>query len=125
MELLVKRVHAEPDAADGRRVLVDRLWPRGVSKERAQLDAWVRAVAPSDELRRWFGHDPELWEEFERRYHAELAANVHGVAELHDALAGADVVTLLFGTREVRFNNAVALRSYLLGDGQTRRSVSG
>jgi uncharacterized protein YeaO (DUF488 family) len=111
MRLRTKRVYDKPSAADGRRILVDRLWPRGLSKESARIDAWVREVAPSTALRRWYGHDPDRWKEFKRRYFAELDANPAAVRELRGHLRGQ--VTLLFGSREARLNNAEALREYL------------
>jgi len=93
-------------------ILVDRLWPRGISKERLQFDAWLKELAPSNELRRWFGHDPEKWEEFRRRYFLELAAREASVAELRDKILNGRV-TLLFAARDQRHNNAVALRDFL------------
>jgi len=108
----VKRVHEPPSEADGRRVLVDRLWPRGLSRERVRLDAWIRDVAPTPELRRWFGHAPDRWPEFVRRYHAELAANPGLPAILARELRG-ERVTFLFGARDERHNNAVALKAYV------------
>ena len=112
MHLRTKRIYEEPARSDGPRILVDRLWPRGVSKEAAQIDFWARAVAPSHELRRWFQHDPSKWREFRNRYFAELDANSKGVAELRSHL-GSGVATLLFSSKEERVNNAIALREYL------------
>jgi len=111
MRLRTKRVYEKPAAADGRRILVDRLWPRGLSKETAKVDAWFRDIAPSTALRRWYGHDPEKWPEFKRRYFAELDANADAVRELRKLLRG--TVTFLFSSRETRLNNAEALREYL------------
>ncbi|SNB53066.1 DUF488 domain-containing protein [Thermoflexus hugenholtzii] len=110
----VKRVYdpAEPD--DGRRFLMDRLWPRGVKKEALRMDGWLREVAPSDRLRRWFGHDPKKWEEFRRRYFAELEAHPEAWQPLREA-ARAGNVTLLFSARDTSYNNAVALREFLEG----------
>lgn len=108
----VRRIYEPPTPDDGRRILVDRLWPRGVSKERAKLDAWIRDVAPSTELRRWFGHDASRWEEFVHRYQAELAANPAGVQELIDA-AGRGPVTLLYAARDEQHNEAVVLQQLL------------
>ena len=103
----------DPPGDDGRaRLLVDRLWPRGMSRERLRLDAWLKELAPSDELRRWFGHDPAKWEEFRRRYFDELAARDKAVAELL-GMIGAGRTTLLFAARDRQHNNAVALRDYL------------
>ncbi|MGN6331272.1 MAG: DUF488 domain-containing protein [Motilibacteraceae bacterium] len=98
----------------GRTYLVDRLWPRGVRKEDLALDGWPREVAPSTELRRWFGHDPDRWEEFRRRYGAELDANPQTWEPLLEDLAHDDVL-LVFSARDHLHNNAVALRDYLLG----------
>ncbi|KAA0088746.1 DUF488 family protein [Paraburkholderia sp. T12-10] len=99
---------------DGRvRFLVDRMWPRGVTKDTLRLEAWLRDVAPSTALRRWFGHDPERWEEFRERYHAELDANPQAWQPLVDAAKRSPVV-LLFGARDREHNQAVVLREYLL-----------
>lgn len=107
-----KHVRDVPEASDGTRFLVDRLWPRGVRKADLEVSAWLRDVAPSDALRRWFGHDPERWEQFQRRYFAELDERS---AELEPLLEAArrGPVTLVFGTREREHNNAVALANYL------------
>ncbi len=107
-----KRVYEEPARGDGRRILIDRLWPRGLSKEAAAIDFWARAVAPSDALRKWYRHQPDKWPEFRRRYFAELDANPEGVAELRGEL-GSGAVTFVFASKEERLNNASALREYL------------
>lgn len=112
MPIRIKRVYEAAERADGRRILVDRLWPRGVSKERAAIDFWAKDIAPTNELRRWYGHAPEKWPEFKRRYAAELEANSEGLAQLRRAM-GRGTVTLLFGSTEMRLNNAVALKEYL------------
>lgn len=106
----VKRIYETPAKSDGRRILVDRLWPRGVSKEKAQVDHWVKAIAPSNELRKWYQHDPNKWSEFKRRYNKELMANPTGVQELTTACKGAKTVTFLFSSKELERNNAVALK---------------
>ena len=106
----IKRVYEPADDGDGYRVLVDRLWPRGVSKAKAHLDAWMKDVAPSTELRRWFGHDPERWGEFERRYRTELAAPEQ--RRLVEALADQAAhgpLTLVYGARDTLHNEAVVL----------------
>ena len=113
----IKRVHEPADESDGRRILIDRLWPRGVSKAAAQIDYWAKSVAPSTELRRWYQHDPVKWTEFRRRYAEELDANPDGLAELRTRLADGPV-TFVFSSKEERLNNAHALREYLLGDGE-------
>jgi len=97
----------------GRRFLVDRLWPRGVNKERLRLDGWLKDVAPSDELRRWFGHDPQRWEEFRRRYAAELDARPEAWRPLMEAAEQGDV-TLLYGAKDTEHNQAVVLREHLV-----------
>lgn len=110
----LKRVYAPASAEDGTRVLVDRLWPRGVSKARAALGSWNKDAAPSTELRQWFGHDPARWEGFRERYRAELKHNPEAVEALH-TLARQGPVTLLFGARDEVHNEAVVLREVLLG----------
>jgi uncharacterized protein YeaO (DUF488 family) len=111
-ELRVARIYDEPSAADGRRILVDRLWPRGVSKEKAQLDDWCKEVAPTDELRRWYGHDPERFEEFSTRYREELAAGEQAEALARIAAeAEAGTVTLLTATKEPGLSQAAVIKS--------------
>ncbi len=110
----VKRVYDPVEPDDGRRFLVDRLWPRGMRKEALRMEGWLRDVAPSDRLRRWFGHDPKKWEEFRRRYFAELEAHPEAWQPLREA-ARAGNVTLLFSARDTSYNNAVALREFLEG----------
>lgn len=100
------------DAADGARVLVDRLWPRGLSKDKAAVTLWLKEIAPSAELRTWFGHDPARWVEFERRYRAELAGNDAAVAQLTELLQHGPV-TLLYAAHDSAHNNAVILAAYL------------
>jgi uncharacterized protein YeaO (DUF488 family) len=110
----IRRVYEPPPPADGYRVLVDRLWPRGLSKEAARIDAWLRDLAPSDELRRWFGHDPARWPAFCARYRAELRAEPRRslLADLASR-ARAGPVTLLYAARDPARNNAVVLRDAL------------
>jgi uncharacterized protein YeaO (DUF488 family) len=115
-EIHIKRVYEPPAPSDGARILIDRLWPRGLSKDRAKLDAWVKEVAPSDGLRRWYGHDPRRLAEFRRRYLAELATRDEALGELR-AVAHGRVVTLLTATREVDLSHALVLRDVLLGQG--------
>lgn len=112
MAIRVKRVYDKPTEADGCRVLVDRLWPRGLSKENAKVDHWLKELAPSAKLRTWFSHDPAKWVEFRRQYFAELEGNPESVKTLR-RLARAGEVTLLFGARDAEHNNAVALKEYL------------
>ena len=108
----VKRAYAAPSAGDGVRVLVDRLWPRGLKKADARIDRWLKDLAPSTELRKWFGHDPARWEEFRKRYRAELAGKRVQMNELR-ALAREQPVTLIFAARDEAHNEAVVLRDEL------------
>ena len=107
LKIQIKRIYEPAEVTDGYRVLVDRLWPRGVSKDGASLDAWMREIAPSSELRRWFGHDASLWREFKRRYASELDTRQDLVAEIL-SLAKARPVTLLYSARDTEHNQAVA-----------------
>jgi uncharacterized protein YeaO (DUF488 family) len=112
MLVQVKRVYSEPDADDGFRILVDRLWPRGLTRARAKVDLWLREVAPSTELRKWFSHDPAKWEEFQRRYHTELQRN-GGHLGLLLLKARKGPVTLLYGAKDELRNEAVVLQRLL------------
>ena len=105
----IKRVYEERSDTDGRRILVDRLWPRGISKERAGIDLWMKDIAPSDELRRWFGHDPERWEEFKTRYLRELAEKQDLLASFRK-MDREGTVTLIYAAKDVHHNNAVVLQ---------------
>lgn len=120
MPLRVKRVYAAPHRDDGVRILVDRLWPRGLAKDAAAIDQWVRDCAPSDKLRSWFAHDRERWPEFKRRYFAELRLKEASLAPIR-ALAKSRRVTLLFAAADTECNNAVALMEYLGGKGRRER----
>ncbi|MBA1141515.1 DUF488 domain-containing protein [Mesorhizobium neociceri] len=113
-DLVVKRIYEPPAPDDGQRVLVDRIWPRGVRKEDAALTLWLKHIAPSDELRKCFGHEPARWAEFRKRYAAELDGNGETVAQLR-GLLGKSRVTLLYGAHDEAHNNAVALAGYLRG----------
>jgi uncharacterized protein YeaO (DUF488 family) len=108
----VKRVYESADKTDGQRILVERLWPRGVRKRQLALDLWVKEVAPSHELRKWFGHDPEKWAEFQARYFKELAGNSASYKTIIEA-SSRGVATLLFSARDPNHNNAVALKTFL------------
>ncbi len=108
-----KRVYEPAASEDGIRILVDRLWPRGLSKEKAAVDHWMKDIAPSAELRKWFGHDPDRWPEFRRRYMEELQQHTALLDEIRD-LAGEQTVTLLFGAHDEQHNDAVVLREVLL-----------
>jgi uncharacterized protein YeaO (DUF488 family) len=112
MELRLKRVHDRPEPGDGHRVLVDRLWPRGLSKDRAKLDEWMPDLGPSDELRRWFGHRPERFDEFRRRYVEELGDRRGMLADLRRR-ARSEAVTLVFAAKDRERNNAVVLADVL------------
>jgi len=112
MKLRKRRIYDPPGEDEGLRVLVDRLWPRGISKERAGIDLWVRELAPSDELRRWYGHEPSKWDEFRDRYFAELDGRAEAVDGLRRRI-GEGRATLLFSSRETELNNAAALAEYL------------
>ena len=108
----LRHAYDAPGADDGSRILVDRLWPRGLARAPAKIDLWLKEIAPSDALRRWFGHEPTRWEAFAVRYRAELSANSAPLAELiHLCLAGP--VTLLFAAHDAQRNNAVVLRDVL------------
>ncbi|HKV58138.1 MAG TPA: DUF488 domain-containing protein [Ktedonobacteraceae bacterium] len=113
-QVAIKRVYEEADESDGMRVLVDRLWPRGLSKERAHIDLWLKEIAPSNELRTWFGHDPAKFDEFRRRYEAELASDTGQAAltRLRE-LVHQQHVTLVYGARDSEHSNAAVLRELL------------
>ena len=110
-DIRIKRVYDPPDEADGTRVLVDRLWPRGLRKENATLTLWLKEIAPSPELRKWFGHDPARWTEFSRRYRAELERNDEAVARLAD-LSKRGPLTLLYAAHDTVHNHAPVLAAY-------------
>jgi uncharacterized protein YeaO (DUF488 family) len=112
-DVRLKRAYERPSPGDGMRVLVDRLWPRGVSKSDIAIDRWLRDVAPSTELRRWFGHDPERWDEFRRRYQTELADKAEPLKELQ-AYARKGTLTLIYAARDEAHNEAVVLRDLLV-----------
>jgi uncharacterized protein YeaO (DUF488 family) len=119
MQIYCKRIYDAPSPEDGCRILVDRLWPRGVSKERAELDYWMRDIAPSTELRKWYAHDPEHYEEFRARYWLELEVSDKSVGflELVREHLTKENVTLLYGSRDVEHNHARCLREWLIEAG--------
>ena len=121
-KILVKRVYESAAKSDGFRVLVDRLWPRGISKEAAKLDLWLPDIGPSNTLRKWFNHDPTRWAEFRRRYHAELKTNRDLLGKLK-ARAKKGTVTLLYSAKDERHNQAVSLRSFLLKHIASRKPI--
>lgn len=112
MGVRLKRVYDKPARADGWRVLVDRVWPRGLTKKEAQIDDWLKEIAPSTRLRKWFGHDPARWNEFKKRYAAELN-DQHEQVEKLAREARKRTVTLLFGAKDIEHNNAVALKEHI------------
>ena len=112
MKVRTKRVYLEPGDEDGTRILVDRLWPRGLTKEKARVDLWLKEIAPSTELRKWFGHDSEKWTEFKARYAEELKSNGEQLALLKQ-VADRGPVTLVFGARDEEHNQAVVLQRML------------
>lgn len=108
----LKRVYEAAENSDGTRLLVERLWPRGIKKEALRIESWVKDAAPSTELRKWFSHDPAKWEEFRKRYFAELRANPEGWEKIAEA-ARKGTVTLIYSSHNAEHNNAVALRDFL------------
>ena len=108
-----KRAYDEPSENDGYRVLVDAMWPRGIKKEDAHINLWLRNIAPSKELRQWFGHDPKRWESFKKKYHLELEKNHIPVDLLMEIKRRRDTVTLVYAARDTEHNNALALKDYL------------
>lgn len=112
MTIKIKRVYDPPTPADGRRILVDRLWPRGIAKADAKIDFWMKEIAPSNALRQWYAHDPQKWPEFKRKYFAELEANRETLNAFLQQL-GKGKITFLFSSKETRLNNALALKEYI------------
>jgi uncharacterized protein YeaO (DUF488 family) len=115
MPIQLKRIYENPDPSDGFRVLVERLWPRGVSKERAHLDLWLRDAGASPELRLWFGHDPARWDEFRIRYFVEMRERASVVKELKEVVRDHERVTFLYAAHDEEHNNALALKEFLEG----------
>ena len=112
MKIRLKRVYEPPAPADGVRILVERLWPRGMTKEAALIDQWMKEVSPSPALRQWYAHDPEKWPEFERRYRAELATNRPALAAL-EKLCAAGAVTFVFAAKDEKRNSAAVLKAFI------------
>ena len=112
MRIKIKRVYEEPDKHDGARILVDRLWPRGLTKEKARVDLWLKEIAPSTELRKWFGHDPEKWSSFRRRYETEILHNDDLIKVLKQK-AREGTITLIYGARDEQHNEALVLKQFL------------
>ncbi len=111
-KIRIKRVYESASREDGKRILVDRLWPRGLSKENAKVDVWLPEVAPSHALRKWFSHDPEKWEHFKKKYFEELLSEKESILKIRQYVKKG-TLTLLYGAKDTIFNNAVALREYL------------
>jgi uncharacterized protein YeaO (DUF488 family) len=113
LTIALKRVYDTPETGDGFRILVERLWPRGLSKEKARIDLWLREAGASPQLRKWFGHDPMKWEPFCRRYFAELRDKPLVVGQLQDIVRSRKKVTFVFAARDEEHNNAVALKEFM------------
>ena len=109
MKIKIKRVYESPDKEDGIRILVDRLWPRGLTKEKAAVDLWLKEIAPSTELRKWFSHDPAKWKEFQKRYRQEIKSNKEQVSILDEQIKKG-VVTLVYGAKDEHHNEALVLK---------------
>jgi uncharacterized protein YeaO (DUF488 family) len=112
MTILLKRAYEAPSSSDGKRILVERLWPRGLRKEEAKIDEWPKEIAPSNELRKWYSHDPAKWLEFKQRYWLELKAKQDAVSKIAKE-AKESTVTFVFGSKEEKLNNAAALKEYI------------
>lgn len=112
MNIKIKRVYEKPEPADGFRILVDRLWPRGLTKEKAAADLWLKDIAPSTELRKWFHHDPEKWKEFQKKYRQELKENPEAVSILKEHLKKGPL-TLLYGAKDREHNEAEVLKEFI------------
>ncbi len=112
MDIRLKRAYSEAASDDGTRVLIDRLWPRGIAKENAHIDLWLKEIAPSTELRKWFGHEPSRWEKFRERYFHELDEHPDEVSRLRE-LAHSGPLTLVYGAKDEEHNDAVAIKEYL------------
>lgn len=112
MKLKIKRVYETSTTGDGERILVDRLWPRGLTKEKAGIDIWLKEISPTTELRKWFGHDPAKWKEFQKRYCKELVENTEAVAILKDHIKHG-MVTLVYGAKDEEHNEALVLKEWM------------
>jgi len=116
MKIDIKRVYEAPSKSDGKRILIDRLWPRGISKEKAEIHYWAKTISPSAQLRQWYQHDPEKWQDFKKKYFQELNSNPEGMNELRNQI-GRGKITLIFSSKEEKLNNATALKEYLESTG--------
>ncbi len=112
INIRIKRVYEKPDKSDGARILVDRLWPRGVKKENAKIDLWLKDIAPTDTLRKWFNHDENKWEDFKNKYNKELKDNLGLFSQLEEYIKKGKV-TLVYSAKDEKHNNAVVLKEYL------------
>jgi len=112
MNIKIKRVYEQPDRKDGERILVDRLWPRGLTKEKGHVDLWIKEIAPSTDLRKWFGHDPKKWKNFRRRYETEIRHKEDLIKVLKQK-AREGTITLIYGARDEKHNEALVLRQFL------------
>ncbi|CAB1209829.1 DUF488 domain-containing protein [Acinetobacter bouvetii] len=112
MYIQIKRIYAEALASDGKRILVDRLWPRGISKQQANIDLWPKDITPSTELRKWYGHDPEYWDEFQRRYKAELSEHGETLQHLRE-MAEQQQLTLITAAKSEHYNHVIVLKQVL------------
>lgn len=112
-QVRIKRAYDDYAASDGYRILVDRLWPRGIKKENAHVDLWLKDIAPSTELRKWFNHEPEKWPDFSQKYRKEIDANTEATQELKEAFKSHKTVTLLYGAKDEQHNQAVVLQKWL------------
>jgi uncharacterized protein YeaO (DUF488 family) len=119
MVIRLKRIYLPPSQDDGYRILVERLWPRGLSRERARIDLWLKEAGASSELRIWFGHEPEKWEEFQERYSAEIRQRSDVIKILKDIIQKKGTVTFVYAARDEQHNNAVALKHFLETDKQS------
>lgn len=112
MAIAIKRMYEEPSPKDGYRILVDRIWPRGISKEAAKIDEWLKDIAPSTELRKWFNHEPPKWIEFKKRYFAELKSKEKELEDIYSLLKKHHI-TIMYAAKSEEYNNAVALKEYI------------
>ena len=112
MKIKIKRVYEHPEKDDGMRILVDRLWPRGLTKKKARVDLWLKEIAPSTELRKWFAHDPDKWKEFRARYQTEIRNN-HDLIKVLKRKAREGAITLIYGARDEKHNEALVLKQFL------------
>ncbi|MFA5518166.1 MAG: DUF488 domain-containing protein [Spirochaetota bacterium] len=111
--LIIKRIYENPMETDGFRILIDRLWPRGISKEKAKIDLWLKEIAPSDELRKWFSHDPEKWADFKEKYKSELANNLESIKVIKEIMKKEKTITFLYAAKDEEHNNAIVLKEFL------------